>query len=83
MLIQRNTEGVHYPEVGCKVKPNKITIETKRAGIILLGRPPDTHFASDVFMYKQGLGGRSAAAHGIDPHRMVHHGAVLVGTPVC
>lgn len=45
--------------------------------------PPDTRFASDIFMYKQGLGGRSAAAHGIDPHRMVHHGAVLVGAPVC
>lgn len=45
--------------------------------------PPDTRFASDIFVYKQGLGGRSTAAHGIDPHRMVHRGAVLVGAPVC
>lgn len=74
--------GSSLPWSGMQVKPNKITIETKRMGIILLGRPPDTHFASDVFMYKQGLGGRGTAAHGIDPHRMVHHGAVLVGTPV-
>lgn len=72
------------PWSGMQVKTNKITIETESMGIVLLGRPPpDTRFASDIFMYKQGLGGRSAAAHGIDPHRMVHHDAVLVGAPVC
>lgn len=74
------------PWSGMQVKTNKITIETESMGVVLLGRhppPQDTHFASDIFVYKQGLGGRSTAAHGIDPHRMVHHGAVLVGGPVC
>lgn len=74
------------PWSGMQVKTNKITIETESMGVVLLGRPPpppDTRFASDIFVYKQGLGGRSTAAHGIDPHRMVHRGAVLVGAPVC
>lgn len=63
------------------------SIETKRAGIIPVGedptptptgRPP----ASDIFVHQQRLGGGRAAAHGVDPHRMVHHGPLLVGAAV-
>lgn len=52
-------------------------------GIGLRGRPPDTHSVSDIFVYKQRLGGRSTAAHRIDAHGMVHHSVLLVGAPVC
>lgn len=43
---------------------------------------PDTRSASGVFVNEQRLGGRGAAAHGVDPHGVVHHDVLLVGAPV-
>lgn len=43
---------------------------------------PDTHSASDVFVDKQRLRGGGTAAHGVDPHRMIHRGVLPVGAAV-
>lgn len=67
-------------------RPKTTSIETKRAGIIPVGEAPPSPAgmppASDIFVHQQRLGGGRAAAHGVDPHRMVHHGPLLVGTAV-
>lgn len=84
MLVKREGQrGVRYPGIGCKPKEDRITsIGTKRTGIALVGETPGTPPASHIFVYQQRLGGRRAAAHGIDPHGMVHHGALWVGAAV-
>jgi hypothetical protein len=66
----------HYPGVGCKSKENKITIkEAKRMGVTPARETPCS-FCSGIFMHKQGLGGRGAAADGVDAHSVVHHGVL-------
>lgn len=44
---------------------------------------PGTPPASDIFVNQQRLGRRCAAAHRVDPHRMVHHRTLLVGAAAC
>lgn len=81
MGLQRR---VHYSGIGCKPKKNKTTsIETERTGITPAGEtPPGTPPASDVFVHQQGLSGRRAAAHRVDPHGVVHGRALLAGAAV-
>lgn len=85
------TMGVHYLGAGCKLKENKITITKKKekkkkgAGDLPgVQRPPSPRCSihSHFFMYKQRLGRRGAAAHRIDPNRMVHHCRLWIGVGV-
>lgn len=72
-----------YSGVGCK--ENKITIiEARRVGLETTAKPVGLCFYSGVLVHEKRLCGRSAAADGIDPHRVVHHHGVLrVGVAVC
>lgn len=65
--------GARYPGIGGKSKGNKTTIIEVKMGFETAAKPVGLAFCSGIFLNKQRLGGRGAAAHGIDPHRMVHH----------
>lgn len=79
---------VHYSGTGCKPKENKNNQyrNQKSWDHSCWGGPPHTPTGrppvSDIFVHQQRLGGGRAAAHGVDPHRMVHHRPLLVGAAV-
>lgn len=59
-------------------------IKAKRMGFETAAKPVVLDLHSGIIVYEQRLGRRGAAAHGIDPHRMVDHDGVLrVGVAVC
>lgn len=73
--------------VGCPFSGSRMQVEqnshrNQKNGDHCVRETPGMCSASGVFVNKQGLGGRGAAAHGVDPHRVVHHDVLLVGAPV-